>query len=584
MEKKVPINDIYPLIGKTIKDTYNDIDRLLGDKNPFASIGIGVGFLVWKDTRRNWQQMIAASDIEQEAIRATKYELKKELAPILGEENIEKLFTTPDDSYIYYDYDGADIKILITGWGYEKPVRHNVKPDIEGIEMPNPVSISFSQHGQRLANHAFGIQLPKQVKRLYTSLDGVYLFTNLKVGAQCTLIDFKSGRRFLLKVIQSQSHYDFDVTTYCQLTVKVRCDDMPRAGEVVDVVYDEQAYQLVTDDGGMASLKLSYHANKSISATLRGQTKIEPINDNGNEITFLLEDSRALYADVEVVVLSDNQPVANKNVSIIYGGNSFDGVTNEYGRLSLHTIFIPNEYCSVSVDGYEMQQRTLSDSTNNIFTFNKDAAMAYHLLIRKQNGEICSSYSVYLEYDETNRLYKSDNNGAILLPHIADGQEFVVTDSNNCENISIYRFNKRESEYIFFIDEKPEIKDIKLTILDYYQRPIKCREISLDQKETGTVLSTELDSEGSAYFSEETFAKYQDIAVNIIGGDREFRPITFATEEEEYEYILQEEKPKLLWKTVLLQLFVLLALVIILGIFWFLFEMLGYGLFDFIYN
>ena len=112
MEKKVPINDIYPLIGKTIKDTYNEIDRLLGDKNPFASIGIGTGFLVWKDARRNWQQMIAASDVEQEAIRATKYELKKELSPILGEENAEKLFTTPDDSYIYYDYDGGILRFL----------------------------------------------------------------------------------------------------------------------------------------------------------------------------------------------------------------------------------------------------------------------------------------------------------------------------------------------------------------------------------------------------------------------------------------------------------------------------------------
>ena len=93
-----------------------------------------------------------------------------------------------------------------------------------------------------------------------------------------------------------------------------------------------------------------------------------------------------------------------------------------------------------------------------------------------------------------------------------------------------------------------------------------------------------LNEEGSTYFPEDTFAKYSDIATNIIGSEREFKPIVFTTEEDEYEYILQEEKPKLLWRTVLLQIAILLALIAILAVVWYLFEPLSRGLYDLIYN
>ena len=585
MEKKVPINDIYPLIGRTIKDTYNDLNELLGENNPFANVSIGTGFLVWKDNRRNWQQMIAASDIEQEAIRATKYELKKALIPALGEDNAEKLFTTPDDSYIYYDYEGEDIKILITGWGYEKPVRHNVKPDIEGITMPNPVSISFIHDGQRLANYVFGIQLPKQVKRLCTSEHGTYAFTNLKVGSQCTLIDPKSGKRFILRVVEGQSHYDFDITAFCQLTVRAMRDGVPSAGEVVDVAYNNNSHQLVTDNNGEATLKLPFVANNTITATIKEQTKSELINENGNYITFEFEtENSVVETDIEAVVMCNNTPQANKKVTIKYGEDIIEGTTNEYGIFSHHTTIKPGELCTATVDGYESQQRKLEEKQTNIFAFNKEGDEEYQLLIQNSNGEACGGYSVYVEHDNIRTEYTSDENGAILLPKMTEGSEFIVTDSKNSENSSTYRLNKDEHEYVFVVDQKGELKDIKLTILDYYQRPLKCSAVSLKQEDTGTDIEKMLDEHGSTYFAEDTFAKHSDIAVNIIGSEREFKPIVFTTEDEEYEYILQEEKPKLLWRTVLLQIAMLLALIAILVIIWYLFEPLSKGLYDLIYN
>ena len=585
MEKKVPINDIYPLIGRTIKDTYNDLNELLGERNPFASISIGTGFLVWKDTRRNWQQMIAASDIEQEAIRATKYELKKELIPVLGEDNAEKLFTTPDDSYIYYDYDGEDIKILITGWGFEKPVRHNVKPDIEDITIPNPVSVSFILDGQRLANYSFGIQLPKQVKRLCTSSDGIYPFTNLKVGSQCTLIDPQSGRRFILKVVEGQSHYDFDITSYSQLTVRVVRDGAPSVGETVDVAYNNNSYQLITDSNGETTLTLPYIANNSITATIKEQTKSELINERGNDITFVFESEKsATQTDIEAIVMCNNTPQSNKKVTIKYGNDIIEGVTNEYGIFSHHTTITPDEYCTVSVEGYEPQQRKLEEKATNIFAFNKEADEEYHLLIQNREGEACGGYPVYVEQNGMRSSYTSDENGVIVLPKMAEGTQFIVTDGNNSENANSYRLNKDEHEYIFVVDQEGEIRDIKLTILDYYQRPMKCRAVSLKQEDTGAEIEKVLNEEGSTYFPEDTFAKYCDIATNIIGSEREFKPIVFTTEEDEYEYILQEEKPKLLWRTVLLQIAILLALIAILAVVWYLFEPLSRGLYDLIYN
>ena len=585
MEKKVPINDIYPLIDRTIKDTYNDLNELLGEKNPFASIGIGTGFLIWKDTRRNWQQMIAASDIEQEAIRATKYELKKELTPILGEDNAEKLFTTPDDSYIYYDYDGEDIKILITGWGYEKPVRHNVKPDIEDISLPNPVSISFIHDGRRLANYAFGIQLPKQIKRLCTSEDGTYQFTNLKVGSQCTLIDPKSGKRFILRVVQQQFHYDFDITSFCQLKFKTKRDNAPSPGEVIDVSYNDKNFQLITDSNGEVSLELPYIANSTISATVMDQTKSEIINERGNEITFLFESEKsAVETSVEAIVMANNQPQANKHVTIKYGENCYEGATNDLGIFSHRVTITPGELCDVAVDGYESQQRALDETTTNIFAFNKDAIADYHLLVQHRNGDVCGQYNVYVDYDGKRTLYTTDENGTLTLPQMAEDTEFIVTDGNNCDNYSQYTFKNNELEYIFFVDDNDGKKNIKLTILDYFQRPLNCKAVRIHQEGTDADIETKLDEEGSTYFADDTFAKYQDISVEIIDSERKYRPIVFTTEDDEYEYILQEEKPKLSWDIVLLQIVVLLAIIALLGLIWYLFEPLSKELFDLIYN
>ena len=597
MEKKIPIKDIYPLIGKNIKDTYVELERILGNKNPFASIGIGQGYLLWKDTRRNWQQMIAASDIEQEAIRATKYELKKELIPLLGEDNAEKLFTTPDDSYIYYDYDGQDIKILITGWGYEKPVQHNVRPDIEDITKPNPVTIAFVRDGERLANYQFGIQLPKQVKGLWTAPDGMYGFSNLKSGSQCTLVDIKSGKRFTLRVVPGQSHYDFDITTYCQLRIKATADMMPCVGENVYVSYNNKSFEAVTDTLGEATLSLPYVEAGLIRATLREQTQTKVVSMQGAEIIFAFESEKSVEepevvppveagveTNIEVIVLENSNPKVGRKVVINYGGNTIEGETNDFGLFAHRVTIIPDASCRVSVDGYDVQEHILAETPSNIFTFDKEIVEGdHHLLVKRKNGEVEGAYPVIVDYNNQTMRFTSDDNGIVILPTMEQGASFAVTNGNNNENISTYTFDTQQLEYIFYIEEE-EIKDIKLTFLDYYERPIRCQSVSLEQKDTMTELEATLDEDASMTFPETTFAKNQEIAVNINGAEREFRAILFTIDEGEYEYVLQEEKPKLLWGVVLLQVAVLLAMIALLGLVWYLFEPSARELFNFIYN
>ena len=204
MERRSQAKDIHKTFRDDLLKVYNNLDKQLGDDNPFAKPSLGAGYYVWTDKRREWQCMTGADGIVQDLVRAAYLRVKEDVAGRLGAEVAARLFTIPDDSYIYYDDSDGDIKVLVTGWGFKYPARSNPKPDLSGLRRRNGVSLAFIYDGERLAGYEFGLQLPRQLKRLVTDGEGYYRFADVKTGITFTVKDFASGKEFIVEVVEGK--------------------------------------------------------------------------------------------------------------------------------------------------------------------------------------------------------------------------------------------------------------------------------------------------------------------------------------------------------------------------------------------
>lgn len=565
MERQVSTHDIHKIVDEDFVELHKRLVQSLGDMNPFAKFSIGRGFYVWSDNRYSWRQMITASSLEQEIVRATLYELKKSIAAIIGEQSTEKLSTVPDDSHIYYNSDGDDIKILLTGWGFVKPARVIGKSDIEELRKSNPVSLSFSLDGEKLPCYEFGVQLPKQVKHLRTNLDGVYQFKDLGVGEKFTLIDFQTNKSHVIQIVEGQSLYDIDVTSYSAVTIYAQEGDEPIANEPVEIIYRDKTHNVTTDAYGYAYLQLPYAVDSNIIATLRDQTKVEAITTDGNKISFIFAGQH--QTDIEVYVVANGEPVANKEVVINYGEMTFNGTTNSNGTFFQRVTFNPEWNCNVAVNGFAPQSRQLADTDINYFRFEQeDSTFAPHIVVVNEKGGREAGYPIKVDIDGKATSHISDENGIVQLPNIVDGTDMLVVDEINQENYTVYKLYSSQPEYIFRVDRN---LDIKVTILDQYQRPVKCQSVSFFQKNTNIEKVCTLDSNGSTLFATDTFIKHNEIDVALEGSEKEYGPIVFSLEDNEYEYILQEEKTKTPWRNIVLQTLTILGMVAAATAVWF---------------
>lgn len=598
MEKKSSINDVHKLIQKDLVELYKTLNDKLGEDNPFARFNIGGGFYVWSDSRYQWEQMISTSSLEQSVVRSALSETKERVAKKLGVKTAEALFTVPDDGYIYYYDDGNVVRVLITGWGFKKPVRVAGKVDVDDIEKDNPVNISFLYDGKALENYEFGIQLPKMVKHFRTEPDGVYRFDNLKVNEKFKIIDFVTKREFLLTVIEGQSQYNYDVTQTARTDIYARMDSAPLSGENVKVAYNSKLYELTTGQDGHVSLDLPYYDGENISAGMRDKIHNEVVNISGNQIYFDFESPKEIVETyIEVLVRIDGAPVLDRDVTVNYADRIYNGRTDSGGIFRCKVELEEGEICSVDVPEFDSQSKKLERSVNR-FVFEKtnetpppppeDDPVVFdpHILIEGDKGFIGSKYPVTVTYCGKDTQYVSDENGIVPLHGMMEGQIMKVTDGLNPENVCEYKLDSNQLEYIFHVPYEPQStdKDIKVTILDVDGNPIKCDRVRFQQDATSSEILATLDAEGSTYFSKDTFGVNKDIKVTILGSESQYDPIIFTLDEDECEYVLQERGAKSPWWMILLQILAVLATIAGALVLWPFIEGFIMGMFNVIYN
>ena len=530
MERKSSVKDVHQYIKQDYSELYTSLCSKLGEINPFAKFSIGAGDYVWSDNRCQWHRMTDASELKQSIIHESLNHIREEVAGKIGTKTAEALFTIPDASYIYYNDDDDEIRVLVTGWGFKKPVRIKTAPDTSSLNKKNPVSISFSYDGVRLENYEFGLRLAKQVKRLTTGTDGLFHFDNLKVGERYVVTDINSGEDFVLNIIEGQSLYDYDVTRYSVLSVSATCNGLPIKGEKVEISYHGKQYDMVTDEDGRARFQLPFYGGEVATASMRDKSENAQISETGENIEFIFitEKEHEEMVDPEVPSGEDDEPILPAN------------------------LFNP------------------------------------HILVQRENGEIADNYPLSVEYAGDTNEYSSNSAGIVPLSEIEGGRSMVVTDGNNPDNTEEYILDTEQDEYVFIVpDEESEMpKEIKVMFRNLEGNPIECKSVIFRQ-ECAPDLEVQLDDDGNTCIDEGTFKFNSPISVQINGwtNEEQYSPIPVTFEENEYEYLLQEREPRYLssWKKLLPEIFIVLVVAALLWLLWPYFEYFCQRVFEKIY-
>ena len=578
MERKSSVKEVHKVVQKDLSELYKTLSKKLGQENPFAKISIGNGYYLWSDNRCQWNQMVSANEFDKSIVQDALLKTKKDIASQIGDQIADLLFTIPDNSYIYYnDYEG-DVKILITGWGFRKPVRVMGGPDDGELRKNTPVALSFSYDGEKQPMYEFGVQIPTQIKKFKTDNTGYYHFNNL-TQKELFLKDFVTGKVFHLVVEEGRKEYDFDVTLYSKLLIKASLDNNPIVGEQITIQYYGKNYEVSTDTNGSAIVQLPLHENEQVIANLRDQSQYATILPGVNNIDFTFETPiEDVFTDIEVSIMEDSKPSIGKSVTIKYAGKQYNGITNEQGLFIQQVKVVASESCSVSVYDYETQSKVLQETSTNVFRFEKTTTPAKpqdetvkfipHILIEGDNGFIGNKYPISVEYNGITKDYISDDSGIVQLPKVEDGKIMKVTDGFNPSNIKEYELKVEQLEYIFHVpyEKTEEEAKIKVMLRDVNGNPIKCDRVRFVQENTNDALTT-LDNNGDTYWGIDTFRIDKPISVSIQGGTKSYEPFTFSLEKTENEYLLQE-KNTTSWLNILLQILLVLASIVALDLLW----------------
>lgn len=596
MERKSSVKDVHKLINQAVPELYKTLCEQLGEDNPFAKFSFGAGYYSWSDSRCQWKKMIDASDFEQSLVRESLLKLRESVSSKIGQKATDILFTIPDDSYIYFNDDNGNLKLLITGWGFKKPSRGGAGGHKTAIARFNPVSLSFSYDGVKQCDYEFGIQTAKQIKRLRTDSNGTFSFQNLKVGEHYVLMDIPSGRLLNLDIVEGQAHYDFDITRFISCIINATLDDQPLVDEPVNILCNSRKYEARTDKSGKALIELPLYEGMPVSAIMRDQEKCELVHggDLSYEFRFESDKPEDTRTWIKVIVRREGQSVPSRLVSIHYGNQKLEGETDSDGIYEVEVVYSDNYPCTVTVQDYNSQSRTLQASFINEFCFDKKELTQVppenvwpRVRVEHENGEIVANYPISIMLGGVSTNYTTNIDGIVSLGEQAVGTKFQITDGTN--HAEEYIVESDTEEYIYVVPEKEieEAPSIKIMFRDISGNPINCKNVRFQQQGINDVV-VQLDEQGDTYFEQGVFGLNETVTASINGWDNnEYDPIPFVLEPDEYEYLLQEAPATTStswWKKILEILAVLTTMILLLYPLWPFFEGFCLGMFDAIYN
>ena len=517
--KKVLTKDVYQTISSDIQAIYKDLQKEFGRDTLFAKFDIGGGFYLWSDHRNGWKPMNEASAAVQQDVRAVFLREKEEMIKKKGNAIAERLFTYPDDSFIYFKDDGGEIEVLLTGWGFKKPVKHDPQPNFKKIKVEQSVSVSFSVDGVPQPEYAFAIMLPIGKKQLLTGEDGRYVIGKLKAGENRKLIDAE-GKEHLLRIIEGQTHYDFNVTP------EKKIEEIEEPEKELEPLKLFQPYIKVVDEDGNPL------PDYPLTIDIDGSSYDSVSSSEGK-----VDDLRVMWHS-----LDDNGNVTEQHLTV-------DRITVIDANNSEHTEIIrlemgQEEYIFVVPKVLEEELEPLKLFQPYIKVVDEDGnPLPNYPLTIDIDGRLYDSVSSSEgRVDDLRVMWHSlDDNGNVTEQHLTVDR-ITVIDGNNSEHTETVHLQMDQEEYMFVIPKAPE-RIITIRVRDANDRPMECERMVVSQSGVEDI-NLRPTPDGSVNISAAELNTQEPLSVSLKGAKEEFAPISFILDDEEDEYLLQEQEMK----------------------------------------
>ena len=514
--RKVPTKDVYQTINSDIQAIYKDLLKEFGRDTLFAKIDIGGGFYLWSDHRNGWKPMNDASATVQQDVRATFLREKEEIKKKKGNAIAERLFTYPDDSFIYFRDDGGEIEVLLTGWGFKKPVKHDPQPNFKKIKVEQSVSVSFSVDGVPQPEYAFAIMLPIGKKQLLTGEDGRYVIGKLKAGENRKLIDAE-GKEHLLEIIEGQTHYDFNVTP------EKKIEEPKKELEPLKLF---QPYIKVVDEDGNPL------PDYPLTIDIEGKSY-----DSKSSLEGKVDDLRVMWHSLDADGNVTEQHLIADHITIIDGNNSEHTETVYLHSEQEEYIFVVPKVLEEELEPLKLFQPYIK-----VVDEDGNPLPDYPLTIDIEGRLYDSVSSSEGKVDDLRVMWHSlDDNDNVTEQHLIT-DHITIIDGNNSEHTETVHLQMDQEEYMFVIPKAPE-RIITIRVRDANDRPMECERMVISQSGVEDI-NLRPTPDGCINISAAELNTQEPLSVSLKGAKEVFAPIGFTLDDEEDEYLLQEQEVK----------------------------------------
>ena len=274
--------------------------------------------------------------------------------------------------------------------------------------------------------------------------------------------------------------------------------------------------ELITSEDGF------YHFDKPFK---NGSEFIITDKESGKEFSLTTDASLTEFVfditsqtSVNISVVRDGEPVAGKNITMTYRGNTQTLATDLNGNAMAEVSFIENENITIDVDDQHETQIITPDG--NTFSFALNAITSAPIVkVVDQNGNTVSNYHLIVNIAGEQTDKTTDENGLITLQAMKVGEQFYVVDNDGGSQIFQVTEENEEHIYPVYIEEPVEMPPIPepispmLRVVDQNGNPVpgynmmlanSQGEIPIQSDETGSVVLPPMNINDSFNVADQT--------------------------------------------------------------------------------
>lgn len=571
MTVKINANEIYKITQSCSCNEMEEIfEALPSDLQVFARYKVGAGFYQWILPGEGWICLSEADELDAVDVRKQLAEKKSAIrAQLLNNPkiNIDNIFTTPGDEYVFFKIKDNCLDVKLAAWDYKFPTMGPGKSVvISGPKVPikQKVVLVFIEAGQSAGERVFSYKTYSgRAKEAVTDENGRFSMGDLLVGKSYGI--FVKGLAAPITLIpeKGKEEYIIDMTLPYRLNVRVLKDGSPVDNHHVMINYMGNLIELYTINGE-TSTELPYNDVSTCLVAIEDEQRRIQLLYPQTEVIFELETK---YSNINLTINRNGRPVVGANFLISYDNQTYNIVSDINGHAHYSLAYLQGRNVSVTVEGKSQNQ--IIDPVSNTFTFNfyEDIKIKPHILVLNESGAYSPYYPLIVESNGVRSNVETNGSGICELPEMKVGQEIIVYDCKDLNNTATYTIQEEKEEYIFRVTSPIE-RRIEFAAQDDMGKPIANQIITLSQNGKEAVLH--LNSEGKATLARDIFTFGDNItsSLNIDGVNKASFDIQLDEDEDEYVLQFSTKERKAWWKYLLEVLFILLLVFLIL-FFWF---------------